>query len=378
MYDTLWFFVFFETIVIFPLGILVLRFIFKNTLTFKFALAILPGIYVTAIAGYIVGKYGIVQNLWTAPISILVFVFCFRYIFKTIQKPINDTTEKLKNIGDGKLNNNFDSIQLLNRKDEIGDLYSSGKQIDKYLVKIIRDINDAVNSVLGAGSQLNSAAQNISERASEQAATTEEIASSMEEMVTTIVSNTEKAEYTGQISAQSAQETENSSKVLHQTIESVSEISNKVNVIVEFANRTDILSINASIEAARAGEHGKGFAVIAGEIRKLSDKIAAASNEIEKLSKEGKEISKIAGERLTKLVPDILNSSKLVNNIVLASQEQKSNVENINASVQQLTEITNENLSSAEEMSASSEQLTAQAVQLKELISIFEIKDSSV
>lgn len=367
-------FILIETLIVFPAGILLLKLIFKNSLTFKFALAIVPGIYVTGIAGYIVGKYGLIMNIWTAPVTIFVFVLCFRYILKNIQKPIDNVTENLKNIGEGKLNNDFDNQKFLSRKDEVGNLYNSGKLIDNYLIKIVLDINNTIDSVLSAGSQLNSAAQNISERASEQASTTEEIASSMEEMVATIISNTEKAEYTGKISSESAQETEKSSKILEKTIDSVSEISDKISIISEFADKTDILSINAAIEAARAGENGKGFAVIAGEIRKLADKIANTSNEIEQLSNEGKEISKTAGESLSELIPSILNSAKLVNNIVIASREQKSNVENINSSVQQLSDITNENLASAEEMSSSSEELTAQAEQLKELISVFEIR----
>lgn len=165
-------FILIETLIVFPAGILLLKLIFKNSLTFKFALAIVPGIYVTGIAGYIVGKYGLIMNIWTAPVTIFVFVLCFRYILKNIQKPIDNVTENLKNIGEGKLNNDFDNQKFLSRKDEVGNLYNSGKLIDNYLIKIVLDINNTIDSVLSAGSQLNSAAQNISERASEQASTT--------------------------------------------------------------------------------------------------------------------------------------------------------------------------------------------------------------
>jgi len=73
------------------------------------------------------------------------------------------------------------------------------------------------------------------------------------------------------------------------------------------------------------------------------------------------------------LIPEIINSAELVNNIVEASKEQEISVENINNSIQQLTEITNKNSTSAEEMSSSAEQLSAQAEQLKVMISIFKI-----
>jgi len=364
-----------ETFIIFPFGLLIVKLIFKNSITFKFIFAILPGIYITAICGFIVGEFGLIYSLWTAPVVIVVFILCFKHVLKIIQNPINDITKKMKNIGEGKLANNFENDKLSNKNDEIGELYNSAKQIDNYLVGIISEIAGTATSVLSAGNQLSSVSQQIAERASEQATTTEEIAASMEQMVTTINLNAEKAEYSGQISSKVAKETENSSDVIQQTIKSVSDIGNKIILISDIADKTDILSINAAIEAARAGESGKGFAVVAQEIRKLADITKTASDGINKISQSGQKISKTAGEKIIKLIPEILKSAELINNVVISSKEQQSNVENINISIQQLTEITNENSASSEEMSASAEQLSAQAEQLKELISVFKVNN---
>lgn len=67
------------------------------------------------------------------------------------------------------------------------------------------------------------------------------------------------------------------------TNESVAKISSTTELITAIASQTNLLSLNASIEAARAGEHGRGFSVVASEIQQLSEQSNRAAGEIQKM-----------------------------------------------------------------------------------------------
>ncbi|MBN2890666.1 MAG: cache domain-containing protein [Bacteroidales bacterium] len=286
-----------------------------------------------------------------------------------ISKPINTVKKAMIRIS--QKNINFEIKEK--RNDEIGDLYNAINVINKNFNEIIANIQESTSAVLNASSQLTSTALQMAQNANEQSATTEEISSSMEEMLATVQSNTQKAEKTGEISSKSAYEIENNNQTFLEAINSVFEISKKIAVISEIASKTDILSINAAIEAAQAGDAGRGFAVVAQEIRKLADNSREAAKEIQKISLTSQNISKEAGEKLNKIIPEIIKSAQLVENIIVANREQSTSIESINNAILQLVEITNENSAASEEMSASAEELEAQAEQLKETISIFKI-----
>ncbi len=303
----------------------------------------------------------------TQVISLFISLFLAKQIFRPIDKVVNS----MKKIAEKQIDFRIEE----HRNDEIGKLFSSINKININFREILTNLNDTAITVLDASSQLNSASQDVSERANEQAATTEEIASSMEEMLVVIESNTEKAKHTEDIVTKSVTDLETGNEIFLRTIKAVSDISKKASVISDIAFQTNILSLNASIQAAKAGTAGKGFSVVADEIRTLADKSKYSSEEINELSEIGKLVSKEAKEKFEKIMPEIKKSSNLVNFIASASKEQQKGLENINISIQQLTEITNKNSASAEEMSASAEELSTQAEQLKSLISVFEISN---
>jgi methyl-accepting chemotaxis protein len=193
----------------------------------------------------------------------------------------------------------------------------------------------------------------------------------MEQIVSNINQNADNAKQTEKIASQASVDIFNGYKSVTITVDAMKTIAEKITVVGEIAEKTDLLAINAAIEAARAGEHGKGFAVVAAEVRKLAENSQTAAREINNLSKSSVKIADESGLLLQKLVPDIQKTAILVQEITASSIEQNSGASQVNNAIMQLNMVTQKNASASEEMSSSAEELANQAEQLKDLISFY-------
>ncbi len=145
------------------------------------------------------------------------------------------------------------------------------------------------------------------------------------------------------------------------------EISKKVSLIEEISRETNMLALNAAIEAARAGEYGKGFAIVAMEVRKLSDRSRKAAKDIGSLASSSVEIAENASSILNQIVINSRKTAELIQEISMASAEQDGGADQINKAIQQLDIVIQSNAQASEELASTSAELASGARQLTDV-----------
>ncbi|KOB22930.1 methyl-accepting chemotaxis protein, partial [Xanthomonas arboricola] len=155
-------------------------------------------------------------------------------------------------------------------------------------------------------------------------------------------------------------------------------IADIISVIDGISFQTNILALNAAVEAARAGEQGRGFAVVASEVRTLAQRSSAAAREIKGLIddsvqrvSEGSVLVHSAGKTMGEIVSSVQRVTDIMGEISAASQEQSSGIEQVNQTVTQMDETTQQNAALVEEATAAARALEDQATQLTDAVAVF-------
>jgi methyl-accepting chemotaxis protein len=161
---------------------------------------------------------------------------------------------------------------------------------------------------------------------------------------------------------------------------SSSQISRIVGVIDDIAFQTNLLALNAGVEAARAGEAGRGFAVVASEVRALAQRSSEAAREIGDLIaastrqvESGVTLVGEAGATLRRIAGSVNGISDHVADIASSAQEQSASLTEVNASMTQLDQVTQQNAAMFEETTAASQNLVTQADALSARMARFRV-----
>jgi methyl-accepting chemotaxis protein len=270
---------------------------------------------------------------------------------------------------------------------DFADLKASTNGVAQKLGEILAGLRTTSGALRVATSEILAGANDLSERTTRQAATIEETAAAMEQLAGTVLANAARAKDASNVAATVARTAEQGGEVMvrataamERITSSSGKISNIIGMIDDIAFQTNLLALNASVEAARAGEAGKGFAVVAVEVRRLAQSAAQASSEVKALIEQsgddvrgGSRLVAEAAAKLEAMLGEARSSSELMDTIARASREQASAIEEVDAAVRQMDEMTQHNAALVEQTNAAIEQTERQAGELDRIVAIFRI-----
>lgn len=301
-----------------------------------------------------------------------------------ISKPVALVANAAKRVAAGDLTQEQITVRS---GDEVGDLARSFNEMAAGLRGMIRQVRNCSEHVAASSQELTAGASQT-RFASEQIASTvqevvivldkqaesvEESVRAMNEMSAGIEEVAGKAQTASSLSVQAARKTLEGNEAVNQAkvqmesiqasfnrlagdIREMGERSGEVGQIVTFisdiAAQTNLLALNAAIEAARAGEQGRGFAVVANEVRKLAEQSSRSAEQIAQL------ISHIQTD-VGKTVRTMTSGAKEIDEGILVVNAVGEVFEDINQVVERVSYQVQDVSAASEQMSAGAEQLLA-------------------
>ncbi|CAH6840367.1 Chemotaxis protein [Vibrio chagasii] len=344
-------------------------------------------------------------------IQLAVIAFVAMFVIKKALAPLTTLSSAMEALskGDGDLTQRI----TVNSKDEIGTLAHHVNAFIAKLQEIVRDIADSSSQLNeqsevstnvarqtsdGLTVQLHEISQ-IATAVHEMSATAEEVANNAQMTADSAISSTENCEQGKRVIIRNqdsitnlARQVENASGIIQELEKNALDINAILSTISDIAEQTNLLALNAAIEAARAGEQGRGFAVVADEVRVLSQRTHSSTDEIREmietlqknsvsavesmqrsqdLAQSSVDDANNATTALEEIATSIQQISDMASHISNAASEQRTVTGEVSKNIQLVNDVSDKMSTEADNSRHLSEELRGIAQQLNTQVQLF-------
>jgi len=347
-------------------------------------------------------------------VSIIIGIFMSIKTTKSIKAPVEKAAEQLELMSKGDFTFSI-SQNAIKRGDELGVIARAMDALNTNLKNIFNEIITSVHSLTSSATQLSSIAEEMSRTAESSSSRANSVATASEEMSQTVVDVAKNTASIAESAKRAVDTAQHGNNIVEKSVSEVREIDETVNesakfvkslgersvhigeivsVINDIADQTNLLALNAAIEAARAGEQGRGFAVVADEVRKLAERTAQATSEIEDMIKaiqnevakavdkmdsatlkvqSGVDLTTQAGDALKAIVKSSDELQLMVQQIASATEEMSATSEQISKEIVDIANASRDTTASSQETAQAAVGLSRIATKLDETIRFFRL-----
>ncbi|GGX97328.1 chemotaxis protein [Massilia dura] len=321
----------------------------------------------------------VLQAAFTLAVCVAIAVFITRSLLRQLGGEPGYAVVVAGRIASGQL-----AVDVKTRGPD-GSLLHAIRAMRDSLAGIVSKVRAGTDHIASASVQIAIGNSELSERTERQSASLRKVAAAMDDLTEAVRHNADNAQRADALALEATEVSEQGGQVVARVVQTMdtirassAKITDIIGVIDGIAFQTNILALNAAVEAARAGEQGRGFAVVASEVRTLAQRSASAAKEIKALIdtssgtvEAGAALVGEAGHTMQQVIASVNRVQQIMTEISTASGAQRAGIEEVNRSIVDIDNTTQQNTALVEEAAAAAQALQDEAAALAAVVSIF-------